>query len=233
MSEPDRARVVQSLLADLARAEKEVAAAVDRCPPAVAELIAPLCQSLRDTSDAIRTNRPPSPLEPATTDYPVYSLTALAIRASDANSPLRQADVSADMTAALARGTVLLSLGGLGEDAAKLGPVLDNLLLRGVADNLDRVTAADREGKHAVEVSEIRSRAAEAAGVLERNLAKAPPVARPGLEKAMEASKHGRERAAEGGKGKSGKGPPWKRADGTVKESPGKGGLPPGFQKKQ
>ncbi len=233
MPEPDRARIVLPLLADLARAEKEVALAVDRCPPAVGELISPLGKSLRDAGDAIRTNRPPSPLEPFTTGSPVYSLTALAVRASDANSPLRQADISADMTATLARGTVLLSLDGRGEDAAKLGPVLDNLLHHGVADNLDRVMATDREGKHSVEVSEIRTRASNAAGVLDRNLSKAPPAARPGLEKAIEASKHGRERAAEGGKGKSGKGPPWTRPDWTGKEPPGKSGLPPGFQKKQ
>jgi hypothetical protein len=79
-------------------------------------------------------------------------------------------------------------------------------------------------------VTSVRERAGRATEVLERNLAKAPAAARAGLERALVASDTGRGQVT--GKGASrppGGGPPWKKGDG---EHPGKGSIPPGWQKK-
>lgn len=225
----DRAAVEPRLVADLDRAAAEMESAAESAPPAVADLLGPLVRTARDTADAIRRHRPPAP-RPATADNgPIDALAALAVRAAAADDSLSRAEVSVELAGVLARGTVLLAVGGKPAAAAQLGPVLDDLWSHGVADNLDRTEAADPGGTRQAEVARIRARAADTAGVLERNLARAPPAARPGLERALAASRHGRERAAQGGRGK---GPPWKRPDGA-KLPPGQSGVPPGWQKKK
>ena len=100
-------------------------------------------------------------------------------------------------------------------------------MAQGIADNLDLAEAEDTQGTKKQVIAQVRERASEVSGVLERNLDKAPPAAQKGLQQAIEASRGGQERAAKGGKGK---GPPWSRPDFVPK---GKDKLPPGWQKKK
>jgi len=225
--EPDEAAVRREVVADLRRAAGETAGAADHCSPAVGDLLRPLAASAEAVADAAEAGKAPAApaAEWPVPAAPLDSTAALLVRLADAGGPLARADISAELGGVFAQTVALLSASGDPDAAGQVGEALNAVMARGVADNLDRVEAADPGGQLAPEVARVRDRAGRATDVLERNLAKAPPAARPGLERAVEASGPGRA-ATKGGKPPHA-GPPWKR----VGDPPGKG-VPPGWQKK-
>ncbi len=229
--EAARAAAAARVADGLDRAADEVAAAAGGLPPVVGDLLRPLAASCRETGAALgQGGPPPAPPDWPSPPTPLEAVAAQAIRVADAADPLARAGEAAHLAAALAQVAAGLSVAGADDDATRVGEAMGGVLEHGVAANLDRVTAADPAGRFRKEVSEVRERAGRAADVLERNLARAPPAARAGLERALAASEAGRGKAAGKGAGKpAGTGPPWKKNDG---DHPGKGGNPPGWQKK-
>ncbi len=229
--ESKRAATANQAADELDRSIGEVTAAAGRLPPAVGDLLRPLvvsCQTggaaLRQRQSALTADDWPAPATP------LESLVAQTIRLADADTPLTRADEAAQLAAVLSQVIAVLSVADLPDDAARVGETLDTVLGSGVAANLERVEGADPAGTSRDEVAKVRERAARATEALERNLAKAPPAARVGLERAIAASDPGRGKATgKEGPGKPPGGPPWKKGDG---EHPGKGGTPPGWQKK-
>jgi hypothetical protein len=226
-----RAAVAARLAEGLDRAADELTTTTARLLPVTGELLRPLAASCREVGAAVRQGKPaPVTAEWPSPPTPLESLVAQTIRVADTDAPLTRADEAAQLAGAFAQLVAVLSVAGLDDDAARVGEAMDGVLDYGVAANLDRVTASDSAGKLRKEVDDVRERAGRAGEVLERNLAKAPPAARAGLERALAASDPGRTKATGKGWGKQGgTGPPWKKGDG---EHPGKGGTPPGWQKK-
>ncbi len=228
---PSRSVVAARVADELNQAADEIAAVAGRLIPVAGDLLRPLVASCREIGTAIRESKPlPVSAEWPSPATPLESLVAQTIRMGEATDPLARANESAVLAATLAHAITVLSVAGLNDDAYRVGDAMDGVLDHGVAANLDRVTAADATGKFRKEVTDVRERAGRATEVLERNLAKAPPAAQAGLERALEAANPGRVKATGKGWGKpAGTGPPWKKGDG---EHPGKGGMPPGWQKK-
>jgi len=167
------------------------------------------------------------------------------LRLTATDDAFQRADLCADLAQPLAQNLVLVSVTGDDQSVAEIGQGLDELMSRGVADNLERVEGAAVSDRQRDEVKQVRERAAQVTSALESNFSRAPATAKPGLQRAMEASQNGRDRAAQGGKGKgkSGQtGPPRLRKDGNDPDSApgkgngfpgkGKGATPPGLQKK-
>jgi hypothetical protein len=226
-----REQIVPFLVEQLQATESRAQTEAKNALPTLAEQFQRLVHSARDTVALLKgvAQTKQSPALPAGEDL-LSRLVRLGLRLAEEGDPLRRAEVSLDLSAHLTQAIVLLSADGHTEQAVQLGEQLGELMDQGVADNLDRVSAADPDPERKVAVERVRQQAIQATTMLEKNLAQAPAAARAGLEQAMEASRDGRDRAVKGGKPKDKApnkvhGPPWKRD----KDAPGK--VPPGHQK--
>jgi hypothetical protein len=222
LPDAERAAATTRAVERLNRAADDVTSAAGRLPPAVGESLRALATACRDSSAALQRTQPPDDDGPAPAT-PLEVLTAQTLRVSATEAPLARADECAHLAAVLSQVACVLAIGDRADDAARVGESLNAVLELGVAANLERVEAGDTAGKLRDQVKQVRDHAARATDALERNLAKAPTAARPGLERALVASANGHGKA-------TGHGSPWKKTDGT---HPGKGGTPPGWQKKQ
>jgi hypothetical protein len=66
------------------------------------------------------------------------------------------------------------------------------MLERGVAGNLDKAKRQGDPATFQAKATKIQQQAAQAVGLLEKNLAAAPPAAKTGLEQALKAASPGR-----------------------------------------
>jgi hypothetical protein len=116
----------------------------------------------------------------------------VGLRLADATDPLRRAELSADAAELLARSVVTLAAAGNSDAAGELGGHLRDMLQSGVAGNLDKMEAADKN-KVRDAVKKLRERTVEVVALLQQNLDHASAADRPGLEQAVKASGHGRD----------------------------------------
>lgn len=217
--------------------------------PIVGDRFRSIGATAREAQDILQTGRQLDPK--ALLPLPVNEASLLAVlvhqglRLIATDDPLQRAELCADLSQPLAEKLILLSAAGDDQLTTEIGLRLDELMGRGVADNLERVASAADAEKRRDGVNQVRQRAAQVTSALESNLSRAPLTAKPGLERALEASQNGRLRAVQAGKGKdkSGKsGPPWLRKDennpdrtpakGNGPPGKAKGATPPGLQKK-
>ncbi len=218
-SPEEQRQALATRIADgLKTAADDVSAASAKLPPAMLDLLKPLSVACREAAEGIRQAKPPgAPGEWPSPPTPLESIAAQTIRVADTNEPLARANECTQLAATIAQSAAVLSAAGQTDDAGRLGDSLAAVFDAGVAGNLERVESADPTGTLRKEVTLVRERAERAMEPLEREVAKANPVARPGLEKALVASAPGQAKAT---------GKPPKHAP------PGKGGMPPGWQKK-
>jgi hypothetical protein len=199
----------------LAGAADEVAAATAQLPVPIGKLIKPLVTACRETAESIREGKvPPAPADWPAPATPLETVVAQTLRVADANDALSRANESTELACALAQVAAVLSTAEQTDDAGRVGDSIATVLDAGVALNLERVESSNPGGTLLKEVELVRDRADKSMEPLEREVAKANPIAKPGLEKALVASAPGHAKAT---------GKPSKH---------GKGGVPPGSQKK-
>jgi hypothetical protein len=164
------------------------------------------------------------------------TLVTNGLKLAQADDPLSRADYCSDIADQLVETILNASHEGNKEQTAQLGKHLGDVMERGVAGNLARVSLAGADKDRVADFERVSQRAVGASKSLERNLERAPDAAKAGLERALAASSHGREKAMQASKGK-GKGRPGaddKSTNPAGKEVPGKGkAFPPGLEKKQ
>jgi len=224
LPEAQRRAASAQLVAEFDRAARALTADIDRAPPALGDPLKPLLASCATAATQFGRAEPllsggPPVESPSILD----ELVDRTARVADAGTPMARAEASSELAATLAQVVSVLALAGHADEAAAVTDSLDRVLTSGVEENLDRAAAGpDRPADAAVQ--KVWDRSAVATATLEKNLATAPPAARAGLERAI---------AATGKAGKPDKprgGAPWK---GGEKEPKGKGGVPPGWLKKQ
>ncbi len=215
----ERAPVAARLVRDLRTDEAGILAAEQRMPEQVVAAMRPFRDCVAAAAADIEANRASKPgaAEPGRGE--LETLTVLALRLAETDVPMKRAELSVELANALAASTVLVAIGTDDRAVEKLSGYMDAVLIRGIGENLDRAEAVDPDGKLREPIAGVRAKSVQSITVLERNAAQAPPQARKGLEKAAQASRAGLDRASQNGKG-----PPWKRSDGSW--------VPPGQQKK-
>src|SRR5262249_53783156 len=145
------------------------------------------------------------------------ALVCHGLRLADEADPLHRAAICSEVAEILAPNIVVLSMQGNAQETRDLGASMGDLVERGVASNLEQVEDAEPTEAQQEQAERIRRRTAQAAEVLEQNLAQAPPAARAGLQRAIEASGKGRDKALQPNKNKA-KGKGVKNAPGPHKE---------------
>lgn len=211
------------LVAEFDAAATALTTDIGRSPPALGDPLKPLQASC--ASAAAQFGR----AEPLLSDGPPVESSSLlddvvdrTARVADAGTPMARAEASGELAGTLAQVISVLAVAGHAQDAAAVTESFDRVLSAGIEANLERAAAGPDRPSDA-DVQRVRERSATAVAVLERNLAAAPPAARAGLERAISA-----------GKGKAGKpAHPVHPVKGYEKEPKGKGGVPPGWLKKQ
>jgi len=217
--EVQRAAAAERVAAELESAAGELTVEMGQVPPAIADPLRPLATQCASAAAALR--RSPTDHALLLNGIGDTLLDALVIQAggvANARQPIGRAEAASELAGSLARVLSVLAVSGRPEDAASVGESFDRVIAEGVEGNLTAPPVGSRPSD--ADARRVRERSATAVAVLERNLASAPPAARAGLERAISAAK-----------GKAGK--PTHPVKGFEKKTKGKGGVPPGWLKKQ